>query len=505
MFSDYDALIKTALEEPNEVWSLLDSFWRSRTDASTETLVHYQTFAALTLMLNTHAKHLHLLSTQDVPQMTSWVKQPWFPLVIFKDRLTNSSLYKYGDPTLTYQSPSLIVYGEVESTSRFVYRLPSQLITIHDIPEFVDSITTSRVVIDPSQFSYDNMTGDIEFLLDPFTIVTPKVSSDGREYIVLWMRNPEIDLNVPFDQVGWVLKYDRVSVQTYAESLKSVWELALLGPSWGRYRRGLLDAMGLPYARSDAQVVRVDNDGWQWAITTDQGQLYTVAPSTDIQPLVSAGDLVKQGDPLTDGVVFAEYAETLNLSSSALSGLLLRVPLSTGEVAAITFANTATEWTYEAGRPSEFRFPVGGDDPAIEQFWVDVDTFATANGIDFQTLYGLSVPGSPGPTGDVVNPMHRIIQDLLHNSLVVASVTLSELPEHPGGYHDRARLLLPTDILLILHQIVDDVSDSYDLGTETSDSVTYGYNTDVPTEVISVSGSGTDLIYFDYVPLVVIS
>jgi len=101
--------------------------------------------------------------------------------------------------------------------------------------------------------------------------------------------------------------------------------------------------------------------------------------------------------------------------------------------------------------------------------------------------------------------MDRIITDLLHNSLFVASVQLSDMPLDPGSFHDRARLLLPQDTLFVLQQLVDDQADVYDLGTETSDSVEYGYNTTITTEVISVPGSGTDLTYFDYTPLVVIS
>jgi len=499
-------MIRAALIDPNQTWALLDSFWREEVSQTTEDLVHYQMWASLLCELSIHAKAQHFLNAQTVPENETGHTQeaalniPWVPLVLFQDRLVDQSIHQYGDG-FVYGGPPLIQYGEESGTPS--YRLlPSR--PFREITNFTDAVTEPLVVIDQSQVSYDQQSGEVVISVDPFTLIPAKTDqTSGRLYIVLWMRNPLLDLNVPFDWTGWVVKYDRETLDKYAETLKYIWELVLLGPSIGRYKQGLMTAMGFPFAEQDDQIQRVDTDGYQLLISTD-ATVYK-AVDADVSAVVSPGDEVREGQPLTDGVTFLEYPDTTTASFSVLPGLLLRVPLSTGVVAELTFANIDTQWTYDASRPSPFRFPVGGNDDLVEQFWVDVDTFATANSIDFQTLYGLSIPGTPGPTGDAVNPMDRIITDLLHNSLFVASVQLSDMPLDPGSFHDRARLLLPQDTLFVLQQLVDDQADVYDLGTETSDSVEYGYNTTITTEVISVPGSGTDLTYFDYTPLVVIS
>jgi hypothetical protein len=233
----------------------------------------------------------------------------------------------------------------------------------------------------------------------------------------------------------------------------------------------------------------VDDDGWQWIVSTDT-RSYTVQKSM-ADPVVIGGDELAVGQPLTDGIEFFEYPATVATTPAQLPGLVIKVPLSTGVVAVLTFANVTTAWTFAAG---QWTFPVGGNAQDVAQFWEDVDTYATANGINLATIYGLPA---------AVNPMYRIIQDLLQNSLFVASVDLAQIPQNPGTLADRARELLPQDILLVLEQDVGEFEDSIDLGTSTSETIYYGYNADVPTEVISIPGGGTDLTYFDLTPLVV--
>jgi hypothetical protein len=217
---------------------------------------------------------------------------------------------------------------------------------------------------------------------------------------------------------------------------------------------------------------------------------YTVE-KTMADPVVIGGDELQVGQPLTDGIEFFEYPDTVATTAAQLPGLSLQVPLSTGVVAVLTFANVTTVWTFAAG---QWTFPVGGTTSDVAQFWADVDAYAVANSLNLATIYGLPAP---------VNPMYRIIQDLLQNSLFVASVDLAQIPRNPGTFADRARELLPQDILLVLQQDVGAFADSIDLGVVTSDTVFYGYNAVPPTEVISIPGGGTDLTYFDLTPLVV--
>lgn len=484
---DFDDIITTALRDPTRVWLALDSFWRTRTTSDTHDLVKFETYAQTLLELNILAKSNNYISAQTVPVIEDFLRIPWYPVILFQDRLIDQSLVLYGDGYIYDPLPE-IVYGQ-QGLPRFLYPMSEPLVSATEI---CDAITDTTVVLDQTQFSYDALQQRFVFGTDPFTLIAPKTDAgSGRQYIVLWLRNPQFDLGVPFDWAGWVVKYER-SGENYAATLQSIWELVILGPSVERYQQGLLRAAGLPYVSVGGEIVRrVENDGFRHLISTDT---MTYGAPLTVVPIVDQGDVLVHGAPLTDGIKFLDYEAVLTAADTTIPGLLLKIPLSTGTVAELSFANVDVVWTYDALRPSPWRFPVGGDPTDVEQFWIDVDAFAVANSIDFQTIYGL-----PGP----VNPMKRVVQDLLQNSLYVASLRLSEMPDVFGGFSDRARLLLPMDVLLVLQQFLDDISDAYDLGAETSDVLGYGYHAAVPTEVISVPGNGTDLTYYDYTPLVV--
>ena len=486
---DYDDIIRESLIDAGSVWRSLDSFWRDHTVVDTRDLVHFQTYAATLLALNLRAKANHYIAAQTVPAGPPTLRQPWYPIVLFRDRLIDQSLVLYGDGYI-YDSPEEIDYGE-EGDPRYLYPLPPGVVSI---PQICDSVTNTQVVLDRSELTLDLTTGRIIFGTDPFTLMAPKTeAATGREYVILWARNVEIDLGTAFDRTGWVLGFDQ-SGTNYAQAVRAVWELVLLGPSIDRYRRGLMESLGFPYANAAETVRCVETDGYRWLISTDtQTYGFTVASAA---PIVDQGDQLTVGQPLSDGIAFMEAEQLASATSDQLPGLVLRVPLSSGTVAKLSFANLTAAWEYEAGRPSEWRFPVGGESDEVEQFWVDVDSACTAAGIDLATVYSLPA---------AVNPMQRAITDLLQNSLYVASVELASLTVTPTGFHDRARNLLPADMLLVLQQNVGTATDSVDLAAATSETVGYGYNAAVPTETISVSGSGADLEFYDLTPGVFVS
>ncbi len=485
MFNNDDELIREALINPEQVWKSLDSFWRDQVTAGTGNLVKFQSTATMLLELTVHARARYFLSGQTVPAIDPWLNLPWYPIVLYQDRLVDFSFVLYGDD-YDYSDTPDIVYGQT-SEGRWIYPLPYEVI---DVPEIADQVIAPTVVIDKTQMSFDQVTGRLVFLVDPFTLIPAKTDAgSGRQYIILWVRNLLLDLNMPFDQAGWPLKYQQLQRMSYAAGLKLINELAELGPSIDRYQRGLMASQGWPYALAAEQVTSVDDDDWQWIIST-ANRTYTVE-KTMADPVVVGGDELTVGQPLTDGIEFFEYPATLEVTAAQLPGLVLQVPLSTGVVAVLTFANVETEWTEV---DDQWTFPVGGNAADVAQFWADVQTFATANSLDLETLYDLPA---------AVNPMYRIIEDLLQNSLFVASVDLAQIPQNPGTFADRARELLPQDILLVLQQDVGVFEDAINLETSTSGTVYYGYNAAPPTEIISISGGGTDLTYFDLTPLVV--
>lgn len=470
------------------MWESLDSFWREKTAPSTRLLVEGHAQAAALAHANVMAKLQHVVRGQSIETLEDGMRLPWLPLILYRSALVEQSVVLYGDGW-EYADPPQILYGDPGAVSRTLLTFERPFI---DIPYFCDSINHTTVVIDPSQFIWNRRMSRVEFSIDPFDILPVQQDDQQQEFVLLWMRNPVVDIQQPFRQVGWPLRYRRnAGDRTYTQTVKRLWESVLLGPSLNRLQRGLLDATGMAYARTEGWVVDVVNNGVQTLVVDSNGEVYTENRGNSL-PLVSNGDKLMPGNPIFDAVQFWEYPETESIPYDRLPGFIFNLPLSTGSTATLAVSNTSTEWSFDALRSSPYRFDIGGDPQDVEQFWTDLD----ATGVDLGTELSLS-------PGDTVNPFVFFVQHVLRSNLFVATVDLNAVARRPAALWDRLQPFLPATTNHLLQQTVGMFDDRYPLEDETSDSVTYGYNHDAATEVISVSG--TDLTYFDYMPMVSIS
>lgn len=478
---DYNAIITGIETNPDQVWLGLDSFWRTQVVPSDADLVRYQTYATLVVYMATLSSIQTFQDAQSIATLKPFDVVPWYPIIIYENHLINLSYPLYGQGYL-YSSVPQIFYGQ-NGAPLYEYPLVPKF---NSITSLYDSITTTQHVIDNSKFTYTKATQTINFSVNPFTYLNVRVTPDGQRYIILWARNPELDLNVPFDWTGWLLKYQEDSSAAYVESLKNMYSLDVRGPSVLSFKSGLSVAAGFPVAVLPEIVRSVINDGYQNAVITDT--LVYHAPLT-VNVITPPGTLLKVGEPITDGIKFFDgYLALASASSTDLPGLLFHVPLSTGRVADLFFLNTTEQWTYNALRPSPYRFPVGGDPADVEQYWTD-------RNVNFITYYPSITPGAN------VNPMQLIVGDLIKNGIYVATTNLANLTETAAGFADRALLALPQESYIVIQQrvVASTITDTIDLGANTSQSVGYGYNSS-PVDVASTSGPS--LTYQDYAPLV---
>jgi hypothetical protein len=474
-----DATVTGVLTNPNQLWLALDSFWRQYVVTKDADLVRYQTYATLITYLYTYSTSQHFIGAQAIQTIQPFAVIPFYPIVIYKDRLVNSSYYLYGDPGLVYGGG--INYGDQNGSA---YKYP----IIQNIKSFgcaVDSVVATRTVLDNASLSYDSSNGVITFKVDPFTILTPSVlASTDREYVIIWLKNVELDLNVPFDWLGWILELKDTSDQPYVDALKALHSLIEQGPSIAAFSYGLSAAAAFPVARESETVTDVVNDGWQRVIITDKN-VYR-APIA-LNSVVTPGEAIVANQPLTDGVKF--YGDKYAISSASFSdipGLAINIPLSTGQIAELFFPNQAHQWTYDVARPSPWRFPVGGESQDVEQFWIDCWSRQTSTAVFLSTIYGLIPPG-PGPA---VNPMQLVIGDLIENAIFIASVDMQNLGDNIAGFADRAKQLMPASSYVIIQQAVGNLTDSIALADVGSDSVVDGMHVGDPTD--SLTGRSTD-------------
>jgi len=489
--SEYDALIRNSELEPDELWYLLDSFWRHRTVPASNSLVRYLTYGMLVAFLNNYARSKSFQSAYNIQILETYLRLPWCPIIIYENDLREESFVAYGEG-YDYDPTPEIYYGQAGVITRWVYPIATEFVRVDG---FTNAITNATYWAGPSSAIINRGRSQLEFLYDPFDSVTAKVDvTTGQRYIILWAQNLEIDLEVPFDQIGWVLEYKSPNSEHYARSLRQLWKLVIHGPSLATYVSGLNAALGYPLAAADGTIIAVQPDGYQTLVSTEDNTY----PGLLTWPLTKlAGDTLQRDEPIFAAVRPYEYDAVLLASSTEIPGLVLNFPFSNGTFGALGFANIVTAWSFELGRPSEWRFPISGSPADIEKFWVDVDTFAVANGVNFQTLFGLPA---------AVNPMKLLVAQLLKSKVVVIRVPLALIPvQNPAGFHDRALALFSPGTMLVLQQDIGSLFDIYDLGTTTSETVGYGYHIPAPTETISVPGNGTALVYFDYTPFVAAS
>jgi hypothetical protein len=473
-----DATVSGILTNPNQLWLALDSFWRQYAVTKDADLVRYQTYATLVTYLYTYSTSQHFINAQSVKTIQPYAVIPFYPIVIYQDRLVNSSYYLYGNGQLYGGG---IDYGQ-QNGALYKYTVVPNIKSFGCI---VDSVINTSVVLDSASVSYNASSGVITFTVDPLTLLTPSVLTDtGRVYSIVWLKNVELDLNVPFDWLGWILKLKDTSDQPYVDALKALHDLIVQGSSIAAFSYGLSAAAAFPVAKEDETVTDVVTDGWQRIIITDKN-VYR-APIA-LNSVVTPGEAIVATQPLTDGVKF--YGDKYAISTATFSdvpGLAINIPLSTGEIAELFFPNQAHQWTYDVARPAPWRFPVGGESQEVEQFWIDCWSRQTSTSVFLSTIYGLVPPG-PGPS---VNPMQLVIGDLIENAILIASINMQNLGDNIAGFADRARQLMPSSTYVVIQQSVGSLTDTMDTTVSGSDTVVDGMHVGDPTD--SLTARSTD-------------
>lgn len=468
--------------EPEQLWLALDSFWRTHADATTESLVHYQSYANSLILANQLAKAQHILGAQYPGGYSDDYVVPWMPVVIRRSQLRNLSFILYGDG-LVYTASSSTRYGD-SGAARWLAATKG----ITGIGGLCDAVVESSRWFGPASFSFDSDSGVITFTADPFTLFPVRtLSGSGEQYIVVWLKSVRVTHDWLYEQVGRVIGLPE-NKDTYATALAALWRTVVGGLSFNSLRVGFAASLALPVAERTAEVSKVSNDGYRTTVLFGED---AVSFQSTLGASVGVGTTVRTGDSLSNALKWATGSTLSQLAYADLPGLSLSIPLSTGRVAELFFPNQASAWTYSVSRPGPWRFTVLGEAADVEAFWVDSAARQAAAGVSFATLFGLTPPG-PGPA---INPAQFIASQLFSEKLLVAAVKPG-LFQTRSAYVDRVRAYLPDWLLFIIQQDFGAAVDSYDAGVQASDTASAFYNATPTVDSITVP----DLA--DYTPLV---
>lgn len=478
-----DSVTDDLFLHPDQLWYGLDSFWRDRLVTADAELVKYTTYASIAAYTAlVRSASLAVSQGQVLTAPVSAVRVPWYPLVIFKDQYVLSSYRTYGSGDV--YAVGVTTYGQA-GTSKWRVGVDPAVVSIGSI---VDKLTESLVAVDRSLFSFADST--LTTTIDLFTLVSEKTdATSGRPYIVVWLKNVEIDYGVVQAGLGWLVKHQAPSGIRYDASLRYLYECVALGATVGRVEALLNSAAGLPVVGTVEPVRRILDDGWLKHIVTDTTSYQF--PNT-LSSTVAVGTTLVPYSGVSAAIRVVAGSDVSALSSDNLPGIVQQVALSTGSVVRLSFKNGSTVWTYDALRPSPWRFPVGGEPADVEQFWVDCWARQQASGVLLSTVYGLTNPGSYA-----VNPMQVALTDVADNNVVAIIIDFAKCPASPVEALERVGSLLPRWPLLIVQMATAPMTDAIDIATPSVDpKVGYG-------------SSLTDVYAFgnlvDYQPLVTVT
>ncbi len=478
-----DSITDDLFLNPDQIWSGLDSFWRERLVTTDANLVRYTTYAAIAAYTSlVRSASLAVSQGQALATPISTVRVPWHPLVIFKDQYVLSNYRTYGSGDV--YAVGVTTYGQT-GTSKWRVGIDPAVISIGSI---VDSVTESLTVVDRSLFSFADNT--LTTTIDLFALVSEKTDvTSGRPYIVVWLKDAEIDYGVVQAGLGWLVNHQEASGTRYDASLKYLYECVTLGATVGRIEALLNAAAGLPVVTAAEPVRRILDDGWLKHIVTDTTSYQF--PRT-LSSSVAVGTTLTPYSGVSSAIRVVSGGDVAALGSSSLPGIVQQVALSTGQVARLGFKNGATVWTYDSLRPSPWRFPVSGEPADVEQYWVDCWARQQASGVLLSAVYSLSYPGSYA-----VNPMQVALTDVADNNVVAIIIDFANCPASPVEALERIGSLLPRWPLLIVQMAAAPMNDALDIATP-SVNPKVGYGTSL-TDVYAFGN------LVDYQPLVTVS
>lgn len=117
-----------------------------------------------------------------------------------------------------------------------------------------------------------------------------------------WAEIVKINKETPYRNFGVLIDFFRENSEEYKLALQGLWYTFWTGSTPGNLGRGLHILLGLPFAKKEGTVSRVDEDAEEIDVTDSRGQIITYTIPSGLDPSVAVGDTVDRFDSLTTGV-----------------------------------------------------------------------------------------------------------------------------------------------------------------------------------------------------------
>jgi hypothetical protein len=377
----------------------------------------------------------------------------WHLLTVkFSDANSTASIYQAGD--LVYGSQSGVVtgrpagfiqtYAGMDRPDQLRVQLPGDLA---DIPRTLQNLILfpSLILVNGVDFDVDKERLILRFLKNPFdNVLVPKrdiVDSTGAvvdQEIALWIYKGDFDLEHVYVHFGYAIGVKLQSSQFYKDLLNAFWDMHVLGPSRRALELMLSALSGVALGRDPVEIVEVVQVEETSQLIVTSSQVYRVPLTSTV--IVSVGQEIFQGDPLTDAFSIVELSghdpdydalPVLAMSKHFLSG---------GFFSEISFKNVKGDIQFmgndEDGK-AIIRLEATGFSSDLEKFWDLVHQRGKAAGRTLANLLDIRADPVGEPTAanlpSELNPLRFVLENVLRNNLFLIRLKITSFdPKAPG-------------------------------------------------------------------------
>jgi hypothetical protein len=379
-------------------------------------------------------------------------RENWHLLTITQSEAdATASIYQAGDLVYGPQTGTIPTrpvgfvqtYGGTDRPDQVRVAFPDGLVSFPTLQNL--TIYPSLVLTNGVDLDIDPERRLLRFKENPFdNSLVPKrdiVDDEGKvidSEIALWIYKGEIDLNYVYMQFGYALHLKMQSSEGYKTLLNAFWDMHVLGPAKGSLETLLSAITGAPIALDPEETVEVVQTESTSKLVVTSSRVYRVSLTANV--IVSVGDVINLGDPITDAISITELGgydpdltaiPLLSVSNNFISG---------GFLSELSFRNQLGTLSYlgvdEDGK-AVVCLETSGFPADIEQFCQLVHARGKAAGETLANLLDVRTNPTTEPTADnlpsQVNTLEFLLDNVLKSNLFIIRVRQASFGDDAPG------------------------------------------------------------------------
>jgi hypothetical protein len=387
----------------------------------------------------TYLNYLEALASVSRFTVPIFHTENWYLLTLLQsDANDTASAYQAGDlvyggqPGTRTGRPEGFVqtYAGTDRLDQVQVSMPESM---SDIPYTLQNLTIypSLVLTNGVDYDIDKERGLLRFMNDPFNnaLIPARdiVDDDGNivdKEIALWAYKGDFDLDLVYTQFGYALKLKLESNEGYKTLLNAFWDMHVQGPAKGSLETMLSALADAPIALDPEETVEVVQTEETSKLVVTSSRVYRA--SLDANIVVSVGDTIYLGDPITDAFEIVELGghnpDLTRLPLLSLSDNFL----SSGYFSEISFRNAEGEIQYlgqDADGKTLICLEASGFPTDLDRFWELAQERGKADGATLANLLDVRPDPTDEPTADnlpdELNTLEFLLDNILKSNLFI--------------------------------------------------------------------------------------